>query len=93
MGNYLNLGTTNGAAVAFKLQALTKLADTKSIDGDESLLSFLASSLMDAGISPLATEVPACLSSWMDSTIEVLTPSARRMLLNDSFCLPLWESE
>ena len=71
VGNYLNLGTTNGAAVAFKLQALTKLADTKSIDGDESLMSFLATSLLDTGLPALAQEAPSCLSGWMDTTIEV----------------------
>lgn len=71
VGNYLNLGTTNGAAVAFKLQALTKLADTKSIDGDESLMSFLGTSLLDSGLPVFSEEVPACLSGWMETAIEV----------------------
>ena len=74
VGNYLNLGTTNGAAVAFKLQALTKLADTKSIDGDESLMSFLATSLLDSGLPALTQEVPSYLSGWMETTIEVRWP-------------------
>jgi hypothetical protein len=84
VGNYLNLGTTNGAAVAFKLQALTKLADTKSIDGDESLMSFLATSLLDSGLRPLAQEVPACLSGWMETTLEVCLSSH---LLQYTCCL------
>jgi Formin Homology 2 Domain len=77
VGNYLNLGTTNGAAVAFKLQALTKLGDTKSLDGDESLLSFLAATLLDAGHPPLAHEMPNVLSSAMETTLEVCSLACR----------------
>jgi hypothetical protein len=71
LGNYLNLGTTNGDAVAFKLQALTKLGDTKSIDGDQSLLSFLAKALIDAGQPPLADQIPAVIAGEMETSVDV----------------------
>jgi Formin Homology 2 Domain len=70
LGNYLNAGTTNGDAVAFKFEALVKLADTKSLDGDESLLSFLARALLDAGHAPLPAELPALLSGTMETSME-----------------------
>jgi hypothetical protein len=71
LGNFLNAGTTNGDAVAFKFEALVKLADTKSIDGDASLMSFLARSLLDAGYEPLAAEMPALMSGKMETSMEV----------------------
>lgn len=71
LGNYLNAGTTNGDAVAYKFEALVKLADTKSIDGNESLLSFLARSLLAAGHAPLALQVPALFLGNMDISMEV----------------------
>ena len=70
LGNFLNAGTTNGDAVAYKLEALVKLADTKSLDGDASLLSFLADALLHARLAPLAAELPALLSPTMDTAIE-----------------------
>lgn len=71
VGNYLNSGTTNGAAAAFKMHALTKLPDTKSIDGDESLLSFISTALLDANLAPLADEIPSALSTKMEIAMEV----------------------
>jgi hypothetical protein len=71
LGNYLNAGTTNGNAVAFKVEALVKLADTKSIDGDETLLTFLSRALLDAGHSPMASELPALLHGTMEISMEV----------------------
>lgn len=71
LGNYLNAGTTNGDAVAFKLAALTKLPDTKSLDGDRSLLSFLAETLLDAGLPPVGEQVAAALRSSMDISMDV----------------------
>jgi Formin Homology 2 Domain len=71
LGNFLNAGSTNGDAVAFKLQALTKLPDTKSLDGDHSLLTFLAATLLNAGLAPIADEVPAAFRTSMDISMEV----------------------
>ena len=71
LGNYLNAGSTNGDAVAFKFEALGKLADTKSLDGDETLLSFLARAMLDAGHAPLAAELPALLLGNMEVTMDV----------------------
>lgn len=76
VGNYLNQGTTNGDAVAFKLAALTKLGDTKSLDGDHSLLSFLAAALLDAGLPPLGLQLPAALATSMDISIDVRPAAA-----------------
>ena len=41
LGNYLNGGSFRGAAYGFKLDALNKLRDTKSADGDTTLLHYL----------------------------------------------------
>ena len=41
IGNYLNQGTTFGRAKAFRLEALLKLADTKSVDLKQTLLDYL----------------------------------------------------
>lgn len=70
VGNYLNSGTTNGGAAAFKMHALTKLQDTKSIDGDETLLSFLATTLLDSDLAPLADEIPSALGTKMQIAME-----------------------
>jgi len=42
IGNYINGGTHRGAAYGFKLEALTKLQDTKSTDNKSNLLHYLA---------------------------------------------------
>jgi hypothetical protein len=42
VGNYINGGTHRGAAYGFKLDALTKLQDTKSTDNKTNLLQYLA---------------------------------------------------
>lgn len=84
LGNFLNAGTTNGDAVAYKLEALVKLADTKSIDGDESLLTFLAKALLAAGHAPLAAELPALLSPTMDTAMDV---RATVFALHRSLCI------
>lgn len=92
VGNYLNSGTTNGAAAAFKMHALTKLPDTKSIDGDETLLSFLASALLDADLEPLADEIPAALCTKMQISMEVWSspPLYFYVTLVFDTCLPLY---
>ena len=41
IGNYLNGGTQKGGAYGFKLSSLSRLADTKSVDGKSSLLNHL----------------------------------------------------
>lgn len=37
-GNFLNYGTRNGSAIGFRLMTLPKLADTKTLDNNSSLL-------------------------------------------------------
>ena len=44
-GNYLNFGTNRGHALGFRLDALTKLADTKAVDKKTTLLHYLANFL------------------------------------------------
>ena len=45
MGNYLNGGTTKGAAWGFKLDSLNKLIGTKTVDNNSTLLHYLARKL------------------------------------------------
>lgn len=40
-GNRMNVGTARGGAMAFKLDALLKLADVKGTDGKTTLLHFV----------------------------------------------------
>ena len=41
LGNYLNGGTFRGRAYGFKLEALTKLKDTKAADNQTTLLHYI----------------------------------------------------
>jgi len=45
IGNYLNGGTFNGTAYGFKLDILTKIADTKNADNSSTLLHYVVSFL------------------------------------------------
>jgi len=45
MGNYLNGGTSKGAAWGFKLESLSKVIGTKTVDGKSTLLHYLARTL------------------------------------------------
>ncbi|KAL4450174.1 hypothetical protein ABPG77_010843 [Micractinium sp. CCAP 211/92] len=61
LGNFLNHGNARlGAAAGFRLRNLPKLADTRSLDGTESLLSWIARQLAAASppLPVLAAEVP-----------------------------------
>ena len=49
LGNYLNGGTNKGAAWGFKLDTLSKIVGTKTIDGKSTLLHYLARNLDEAG--------------------------------------------
>ena len=62
VGNYLNGGSVRGAAYGFKLDALSKLADTKSNDPSLSLLHFLimqAEKMGDKGPLNVSEELSA----------------------------------
>jgi len=41
VGNFMNSGTKKGGAIGFKLDTLTQLESSKSIDGKESVLTFI----------------------------------------------------
>lgn len=45
IGNFLNQGTAKGAARGFKLEALIKLPETKSVEKNQNLLHFIAGKL------------------------------------------------
>ncbi|KAL4452499.1 hypothetical protein ABPG75_008161 [Micractinium tetrahymenae] len=61
LGNFLNHGNARlGAAAGFRLRNLPKLADTRSLDGSETLLSWIARQLATATppLPVLAAEAP-----------------------------------
>lgn len=45
LGNYLNGGTTKGEAYGFRLQTLTKLKQTKTMDNKHNLMHFLVTTI------------------------------------------------
>ena len=49
LGNYLNGGTNKGAAWGFKLDTLSKLSGTKTVDNKSTLLHYIAGPLASAG--------------------------------------------
>ena len=49
LGNYLNGGTNKGAAWGFKLDTLSKLSGTKTVDNKSTLLHYIAGPLAEAG--------------------------------------------
>ncbi|XP_077984469.1 protein diaphanous homolog 2-like isoform X2 [Glandiceps talaboti] len=42
MGNYMNAGSRNAQSIGFNLNYLTKIGNTKSVDGKQTLMHFLA---------------------------------------------------
>jgi len=50
VGNYLNGGTSKGAAWGFKVDSLNKLIGTKTLDGKSTLLHYLARKLATRGL-------------------------------------------
>lgn len=47
LGNFLNGGATKGLTYGFKLTALSKMVDTKTIDNKSSLMHYLVRLLKD----------------------------------------------
>lgn len=54
-GNRMNVGTARGGAMAFKLDALLKLADVKGTDGKTTLLHFVVQEMTRSQKSPMLT--------------------------------------
>ena len=82
IGNYLNYGLRLGSAVAFRLKVLRKLADTKSLDGSQSLLAFVARSMLERNMPPVKEQMHACLSGALETSMDVrpFTNKFRRLL-------------
>ncbi|XP_062183713.1 formin-like protein 2 [Phragmites australis] len=54
-GNRMNVGTARGGAMAFKLDALLKLADVKGTDGKTTLLHFVVQEMIRSQRPPMRT--------------------------------------
>ncbi|PRW57389.1 formin 20 isoform X2 [Chlorella sorokiniana] len=73
LGNFLNHGNARlGAAAGFRVKNLLKLADTRSTDGKESLLSWIARQLASASppLPVLAEEAPAVVSQRLRIAVD-----------------------
>lgn len=86
MGNFLNWGGRLGSAVGFKFKALRKLADTKSLDGEHTLLGFLAMALLENGHPPAKTQLGCVLHGSMETTVDVRTADASAPLPVSAAC-------
>lgn len=65
VGNYLNYGSRLGASAGFRLKNLTKLADTRSMDGKVSILQLVVQELCNRKMAILSDELPHVLSPRM----------------------------
>lgn len=73
LGNYLNGETKKGGAWGFKLEALGKLANTKTLDNKRTLLHYMAEKLPGRG-KKLREEMPALSDlrfEWKSETAEI----------------------
>jgi len=75
LGNYLNGTSNKGGAWGFKLEALAKLANTKTLDNQRTLLHYMAEKLASQGVvRKLREEMPALAGlrfEWKSEAAEV----------------------
>ncbi|EFN54922.1 hypothetical protein CHLNCDRAFT_134639 [Chlorella variabilis] len=70
--NFLNHGSRLGGVAGFRLKNLNKLADTRSLDGKETLLSWIARQLVSATppLAVLRTELPHVASPQLRVAVD-----------------------
>lgn len=77
LGNYMNGQSNKGGAWGFKLEALTKLANTKTVDNRRTLLHYMAEKLSPSGVvKRLREEMPSLAKlrfDWKTEAAEVRT--------------------
>lgn len=79
LGNYMNGTSNKGGAWGFKLEALSKLGNTKTMDNKRTLLHYMAEKLSDSGVvRRLREELPSLAGlrfEWKSEAAEVRTLS------------------
>ncbi|KAL1499487.1 hypothetical protein AB1Y20_011690 [Prymnesium parvum] len=77
LGNFMNGQTNKGGAWGFKLEALTKLANTKTVDNKRTLLHYMAEKMSGTGVvKRLREEIPTISTlrvDWKAEAAEVRT--------------------
>jgi hypothetical protein len=71
-GNRMNVGTARGGAMAFKLDALLKLADVKGTDGKTTLLHFVVQEMTRSRAAE-ATDIAAGLGAELTNVRKTAT--------------------
>eukprot|EP01025_Chloroclados_australasicus_P040382 TRINITY_DN4216_c0_g1_i1.p1 TRINITY_DN4216_c0_g1~~TRINITY_DN4216_c0_g1_i1.p1 ORF type:complete len:833 (-),score=101.21 TRINITY_DN4216_c0_g1_i1:1768-3951(-) len=70
LGNFMNYGTRLGNAMGFRLKCLSKLQDTRSLDGKHSLLSYIAQQVCKQGYPILSDEIPSLVRAELKTCLK-----------------------